>query len=79
MRKILYFAVVQMVKKHGIMHEYYERLSGRGTLRMRALVAAMRKLLLIIHAMTRRSKQRLLAARRLRAARRASGLQYTVR
>jgi len=53
MRKILYFAVVQMVKKHGIMHEYYERLTGRGTLRMRALVAAMRKLLRIIHAMMR--------------------------
>jgi energy-coupling factor transporter ATP-binding protein EcfA2 len=53
MRKILYFAVVHMIGKHGIMHEYYERLTGRGTLRMRALVAAMRKLLRIIHAMMR--------------------------
>ena len=35
------------------MHEYYERLTGRGTLRMRALVAVMRKLLGIIHAMMR--------------------------
>jgi len=53
MRKILYFAVVHMIGKHGIMHDYYERLTGRGTLRMRALVAAMRKLLRIIHAMMR--------------------------
>ena len=53
MRKILYFAVVLMVKRNGIMHEYYERLTGRGTLRMRALVATMRKLLRIIHAMMR--------------------------
>ena len=53
MRKILYFAVIHMITKHGIMHEYYERLTGRGTLKMRALVAAMRKLLRIIHAMMR--------------------------
>jgi len=53
MRKILYIAVIQMIKKNGIMHEYYERLTGRGTLKMRALVAAMRKLLRIIHAIMR--------------------------
>ena len=53
MRKILYFAAIQMVGKHGIMHEYYERLTGRGTLKMRALVAVMRKLLGIIHAILR--------------------------
>ena len=53
MRKILYFAVIHMIGKNGVMHEYYERLTGRGTLRMRALVAAMRKLLRIIHAMMR--------------------------
>jgi len=53
MRKILYFAAIQMIGKHGIMHEYYERLTGRGTLKMRALVAVMRKLLGIIHAILR--------------------------
>jgi transposase len=53
MRKILYFAAIQMIGKHGIMREYYERLTGRGTLKMRALVAVMRKLLRIIHAILR--------------------------
>jgi len=53
MRKILYFAAIQMIGKHGIMREYYERLTGRGTLKMRALVAVMRKLLRIIHAIPR--------------------------
>lgn len=53
MRKILYFGAIQMIKKHGIMHEYYERLTGRGMLKMRALVAVMRKLLGIIHAILR--------------------------
>ncbi len=53
MRKILYFAALQMIGKHGIMREYYERLTGRGTLKMRALVAVMRKLLGIIHAILR--------------------------
>ena len=53
MRKILYFAAIQMIGKNGIMHEYYERLTGRGMLKMRALVAVMRKLLGIIHAILR--------------------------
>ena len=52
-RKILYYAAVQMIKKNGIMHEYYERLTGRGMLRMMALVAVSRKLLRIIHAIMR--------------------------
>ncbi|MGD0232233.1 MAG: transposase [Syntrophorhabdales bacterium] len=53
MGKILYFAAIQMIGKNGIMHKYYERLTGRGTLKMRALVAVMRKLLRIIHAILR--------------------------
>jgi transposase len=53
MRKILYFAAIQMIGKNGIMHEYYERLTDRGMLKMRALVAVMRKLLGIIHAILR--------------------------
>jgi transposase len=52
-RKILYFAAIQMIRKNGIMHEYYEGLIGRGMLKMRALVAVMRKLLGIIHAIVR--------------------------
>jgi transposase len=53
MRKILYFAAIQMIRQNGIMHEYYESLIGRGMLKMRALVAVMRKLLGIIHAILR--------------------------
>jgi len=52
-RKILYFAAIQMIKKNGIMHEYYESLIGRHMLKMRALVAVMRKLLGVIHAIVR--------------------------
>jgi transposase len=53
MRKILYFAAIQMIKKNGIMHGYYESLIARRMLKMRALVAVMRKLLCIIHAILR--------------------------
>lgn len=53
MRKILYYAAVLMVRKNGIMHDYYERLTGRGMVRMMALVAVSRKLLCIIHAIMR--------------------------
>ena len=52
-RKILYFAAIQTIRKNGIMHEYYEGLIDRGMLKMRALVAVMRKLLGIIHAIVR--------------------------
>jgi transposase len=53
MRKILYFTAIQMIRKNGIMYEYYERLTGRGVEKIRALVAVMRKLLRIIHAILR--------------------------
>jgi len=52
-RKILYFAAIQTIRKNGIMHEYYESLIGRGMLKLRALVAVMRKLLGVIHAIVR--------------------------
>jgi transposase len=53
LRKILYYASIQMIRKNGIMYDYYERLIGRGMVRMRALVAVSRKLLCIIHAIMR--------------------------
>jgi len=53
MRKVLYYAAVLMVRKNGIMYDYYERLTGRGMVRMRALVAVSRKLLCIVHAIMR--------------------------
>jgi len=52
-RKILYYASIQVIKKKGILCHYYERLIGRGMLRMKAVVAVMRKLLGIIHAIVR--------------------------
>ena len=39
-----------MIRKNGIMYDYYARLTGRGMERMRALIAVSRKLLRIIHA-----------------------------
>jgi len=53
LRKILFYAAIQMIRKNGIMHEYYTRLTGRGMERMRALIAVSRKLLRIIHAIVR--------------------------
>ena len=39
LRKILYYAAIQMIRKNGIMYDYYARLTGRGMLRLKALVA----------------------------------------
>jgi len=53
LRKILFYAAIQTIRKNGIMSEYYTRLTGRGMERMRALIAVSRKLLRIIHAIVR--------------------------
>jgi len=53
LRKILFYAAIQMVRKNGIMQDYYAKLIGRGMERMRALIAVSRKLLRIIHAIVR--------------------------
>jgi len=53
LRKILYYAAVQTVRKNGIMYDYYQRLLGRGMKNMMALVAVARKLLRIVFAMVR--------------------------
>ncbi len=50
LRKILFYAAIQMIRKNGIMYDYYARLTGRGMERMRALIAVSRKLLRIIYA-----------------------------
>ena len=44
---------VREIKKNGILCHYYERLIGRGMLKMKALIAVVRKLLGIIHALVR--------------------------
>jgi transposase len=53
LRKILYYAAMQTIRKNGIMHEYYTRLTGRGMKSMMALIAVSRKLLRILHAIVR--------------------------
>jgi len=51
--KILYYVAIQTVRKNGIMHDYYQKLIGRGMKRIMALVAVARKLLRIVFAMVR--------------------------
>jgi transposase len=53
LRKILYYAAMQTIRKNGILHDYYTRLTDRGMKRMMALVAVSRKRLGIIYAMVR--------------------------
>lgn len=53
LRKILFFAAINTVRKGGIMHEYYQKYIQRGMLRMKALIAIARKLLRIIFAIVR--------------------------
>jgi len=53
LRKILFYAAIQMIRRNGIMYDYYARLTGRGMERMRALIAVSRKLLRIVHAIVR--------------------------
>lgn len=53
MRKLLYFAALNVVRKGGIMHEQYQRYLKRGMLKMKALIAIARRLLGIIFALVR--------------------------
>jgi transposase len=53
LRKILYYAAIQTIRKNGIMCEYYAHLIAAGMKRMMALVAIARKLLRIIFAIVR--------------------------
>ena len=53
LRKILYYAAIQTIRKNGILHDYYTKLTDRGMGRMKALIAVSRKLLGIIHALVR--------------------------
>ncbi len=53
MRKLLFFAAINTVRKDGIMHEYYQGCLARGMLKMKALIAVSRKLLGVIFALVR--------------------------
>jgi len=53
LRKILYFASINVIKKGCIMHDYYQRLITRGKPRIKALIAVSRKLLKVMFALVR--------------------------
>lgn len=53
MRKLLFFAAINAVKSKGIMYEKYHQMLDRGMLKMKALVAISRKLLMLIFALAR--------------------------
>lgn len=53
MRKLLFFAAINVVRKGGILREYYQRCLERGMLKMKALIAVSRKLLGIMFALVR--------------------------
>ena len=53
LRKLLYFASLNVVRKGGIMHQYYQACLKRGMVKMKALIAVARKLLRVIFALVR--------------------------
>ena len=55
MRKLLFFAAINMVKSNGIMHAKYKQMLDRGMLKMKALIAISRKILGLIFAIVRNS------------------------
>ena len=53
LRKILFFAAINVVKSEGILHAQYQQMLGRGMAKIKALIAICRKLLRIIFAIVR--------------------------
>ena len=53
MRKLLFFAAINVVKSNGIMHERYGQMLQRGMPKVKALIAISRKLLKLIFAIAR--------------------------
>ena len=53
MRKLLFFAAINAVKSHGIMHPRYHKMLDNGTPKIKALIAISRKLLGLICALVR--------------------------
>lgn len=56
-RKLLFFAAINTVKSHGIMHANYQKMLKRGTPKIVALIAVSRKLWRIIFALARDNRQ----------------------
>lgn len=57
LRKLLFFAAINVVRKGALMHEKYQSYLKRGMLKMKALIAIARKLLGIIFALVRDHSQ----------------------
>jgi transposase len=57
MRKLLFYAAMNMVSPDGIMRQTYQRYIQRGMLKMKALIAIARKLLGIIFALVRNQSE----------------------
>lgn len=53
LRKLLYFAAINVVKTNGILHEPYQQMLSRGMPKVKALVGIARKLLRIVFALAR--------------------------
>jgi hypothetical protein len=53
MRKLLYFAVVNMIRSNVLMHKPWHQMVQRGMPTMKAMVALSRKLLRLIFALAR--------------------------
>lgn len=54
LRKLLFFGAINVVRKGGILHDWYQAALKRGMPKMKALVAVSRKLLRIIFALVRK-------------------------
>lgn len=57
MRKLLFFAAINVVRKGGILHQTYQDYLSRGMVKMKALIAIARKVLGIIFALVRDQKE----------------------
>lgn len=57
MRKILFFAAINVVRKGGILHGWYQDAIKRGMLKMKALIAVSRKLLRIIFSLVHKHSE----------------------
>lgn len=53
LRKLLYFAAINVVKANGILHQPYQQMLSRGMPKVKGLVAIARKLLRIVFALAR--------------------------
>ena len=56
LRKILFFAALNVVRRGGIFHDYYHRLIGNGMIKKKALIAVSRKLLKLMFSLARRKR-----------------------